>query len=83
MLSHQNQTAMNGALFDLYGRVAKPDKAMGDAEAGKKLWETLTFMTGLSPESRSVNAESPVRQPAKAGCDKQRPASLPCFDISI
>ncbi len=48
MLSHQDHSAINGALFKLYKRVKKPDRAMNDKVLGKKLWDTLVLQTGLT-----------------------------------
>jgi len=50
MLSHQDRNALNGALFKLDTRVKKPDKAMNDEELGKRLWDELVVLTGLTPE---------------------------------
>ena len=49
MLSHNNRSAINGALFKLGKRVAKPDKAMNDEVSGKRLWDELVLLTGLTP----------------------------------
>jgi NAD(P)-dependent dehydrogenase (short-subunit alcohol dehydrogenase family) len=51
MLSYPDRNAINGALFKLGKRVEKPDKAMQDEAFGKRLWEELEDMTGLSPET--------------------------------
>lgn len=48
MLSYPDRSAINGALFKLDKRVKKPDKAMDDAELGKKLWDELVRLTGLT-----------------------------------
>ena len=50
MLSHKDRSAINGALFKLYKRIEKPDKAMNDAVLGKRLWNELVRLTGLTPE---------------------------------
>ena len=50
MLSHQDRSAINGALFKLDKRVEKPDKAMNDEVSGKRLWDELVLLTGLTPE---------------------------------
>jgi NAD(P)-dependent dehydrogenase (short-subunit alcohol dehydrogenase family) len=50
MLSHQDRYAINGALFKLDKRVEKPDKAMVDEALGKRLWDELVQLTGLTPE---------------------------------
>jgi len=50
MLSHQDRSAINGALFKLDKRVEKPNKAMNDEVLGKRLWDELVQLTGLSPE---------------------------------
>jgi NAD(P)-dependent dehydrogenase (short-subunit alcohol dehydrogenase family) len=50
MLSHRDRSAINGALFKLYKCVEKPDKAMNDEALGKRLWDELVLLTGLTPE---------------------------------
>lgn len=45
MLSHIDRKTINGALFKLYKRVKKPDKAMNDKVLGKKLWDELVILT--------------------------------------
>jgi len=45
MLSHPDRSAINGALFKLYNRIYKPDKAMNDEISGKRLWEELVKKT--------------------------------------
>ncbi|MFC1926125.1 SDR family NAD(P)-dependent oxidoreductase [Chloroflexota bacterium] len=50
MLSHQDRGAINGALFNLKKRIEKPDKAMADEASGKRLWDELVQLTGLTPE---------------------------------
>ncbi len=50
MLSHRDRSAINGALFKLDKRVEKPDKAMNDDVLGKRLWDELVLLTGLTPE---------------------------------
>jgi len=50
MLSYPDRSAINGALFKLYKRVEKPDKAMNDEVLGKRLWDELVLLTGLTPE---------------------------------
>jgi len=50
MLSHQDRSAINGALFKLDKQIEKPDKAMNDEVLGKRLWDKLELLTGLSPE---------------------------------
>jgi len=49
MLSYQDRSAINGALFKLDKR-EKPDKAMNDEVLGKRLWDELVLLTGLTPE---------------------------------
>jgi hypothetical protein len=49
-LSHQDRRAINGALFKLDKRIEKPDKAMNDEVFGKRLWDELDLLTGLTPE---------------------------------
>ena len=50
MLSHRDRNELNGALFKLYKRVDKPDKAMNDEIVGRRLWDELVLLTGLKPE---------------------------------
>jgi hypothetical protein len=50
MLSCQDRSAINGALFKLDKRVEKPDKAMNDEVLGKRLWNDLVQLTGLTAE---------------------------------
>ena len=50
MLSDKDRNAINGALFKLDKRVEKPDKAMNDEVLGKRLWDKLVLLTGLTPE---------------------------------
>ena len=50
MLSYQDRSAINGALFKLDKRVVKPDKAMNDEVEGKRLWAELEILTGLTAE---------------------------------
>ncbi len=50
MLSHQDRSAINGALFKLDKQIEKPDKAMNDEVLGKRLWDKLELFTGLTPE---------------------------------
>ena len=49
-LSHQDRHAINGALFKLDKRIEKPGKAMNDEVLGKRLWNELVQLTGLTPE---------------------------------
>ena len=51
MLSYPDRDAINGALFKLGKRVTKPDRAMQDEALGRRLWEALEDMTGLSDET--------------------------------
>jgi NAD(P)-dependent dehydrogenase (short-subunit alcohol dehydrogenase family) len=50
MLSYQDRSAINGALFKLDKRVEKADKAMNDEVLGKRLWDELVLLTGLMAE---------------------------------
>jgi NAD(P)-dependent dehydrogenase (short-subunit alcohol dehydrogenase family) len=50
MLSYRDRSAINGALFKLDKRVKKPDKAMNDEVLGKRLWDELDLLTGLTSE---------------------------------
>jgi NAD(P)-dependent dehydrogenase (short-subunit alcohol dehydrogenase family) len=54
MLSYPDRSAINGALFKLDRRVEKPDKAMNDDVSGKRLWDELARLTGLTPEQRPM-----------------------------
>jgi len=49
MLSYEDRSAINGALFKLDKRVKKPDKTMKDEALGRKLWDELVLQTG-APE---------------------------------
>ncbi len=48
MLSHPDRDAINGAMFKLDKRVEKPDRAMNDEVLGKRLWDELVLITGLT-----------------------------------
>ncbi len=48
MLEHKDRGAINGALFKLDKRVEKPDKVMNDEVLGKRLWDELVRLTGLT-----------------------------------
>jgi retinol dehydrogenase-12 len=50
ILSPQDRSAINGALFKLNKRVEKPDKAMNDEVLGKRLWNELELLTGLTAD---------------------------------
>jgi NAD(P)-dependent dehydrogenase (short-subunit alcohol dehydrogenase family) len=50
MLAYEDRSAINGALFKLDTRVEKPDKAMNDGVSGKRLWDKLVLLTGLTDE---------------------------------
>jgi NAD(P)-dependent dehydrogenase (short-subunit alcohol dehydrogenase family) len=50
MLSYRDRSVLNGALFKLDKRVEKPDKAMNDEVLGKRLWDELVLLTGLTAE---------------------------------
>ena len=50
MLSYRDRSAINGALFKLDKRVEKPTQAMNDEVLGKRLWDELVLLTGLTPE---------------------------------
>ena len=49
MLSTPDRQSVNGALFKLGKRVTKPDKAMIDEAAGRRLWDELVRMTESTP----------------------------------
>jgi hypothetical protein len=46
ILSPGERSEINGALFKLYKRIDKPDRAMNDEVAGKRLWDELVVMCG-------------------------------------
>ncbi len=48
ILSNQDRSKINGALFKLDKRIEKPDRAMNDKVLGKKLWDELVLLTGLT-----------------------------------
>jgi NAD(P)-dependent dehydrogenase (short-subunit alcohol dehydrogenase family) len=50
MLSYPDRSAINGALFKLDKRIEKPDKAMNDEVLGRRLWDELLLLTGLTAE---------------------------------
>jgi NAD(P)-dependent dehydrogenase (short-subunit alcohol dehydrogenase family) len=50
MLSYPDRSAINGARFKLEKRIKKPDRAMSDKVFGKRLWQELEILTGLSVE---------------------------------
>lgn len=50
MLSYPDRSAINGTMFKLDKRVKKPDKAMNDEVAGKRLWDELVLLTGVASE---------------------------------
>jgi len=50
MLSYKDRSEINGAMFKLNKRVEKPDKAMNNEVLGKRLWDELVLLTGLTPE---------------------------------
>lgn len=50
ILSQKDRSAINGALFKLDKRVEKPDNAMNDEELGKRLWDELVRLTGLTTD---------------------------------
>ena len=51
LMLRPDREAINGALFKLGKRVVKPDKAMSDTEAGRRLWDELIRMTGTMQEA--------------------------------
>jgi NAD(P)-dependent dehydrogenase (short-subunit alcohol dehydrogenase family) len=57
ILSHQDRSELNGALFKLDRRVTRPDKAMGDEVSGKRLWEALVLLAGLGTASATDSIE--------------------------
>jgi NAD(P)-dependent dehydrogenase (short-subunit alcohol dehydrogenase family) len=50
MLNYPDRDAINGALYKLDKRVEKPDRAMNDRELGKRLWDELEILTGLTAD---------------------------------
>ncbi len=54
ILSFQDRSAINGALFKRDKRVKKPDKAMNDEVLGKRLWDELDLLTGLKDTKREM-----------------------------
>jgi len=50
MLSYPDRSALNGAVFKLDKHVEKPDRAMNDEALGKRLWDELEILTGLTAE---------------------------------
>ena len=50
MLTYPDRRVINGALFKLDKRVEKPDRVMNDEGSGKRLWDELVRLTGLTPE---------------------------------
>ena len=56
MLTTADHQALNGALVKLGKRVTKPDKAMTDEAAGRRLWGELVRMTGQAPEASAAAA---------------------------
>jgi len=50
ILSNQNRKNINGALFKLNRLIDKPDKSMNDEVLGKRLWNELVRIIGLTSE---------------------------------
>jgi len=50
ILLYQDRSASNGAYFKQGKRIEKPDKAMNDEVLGKRLWDELVRLAGLTPE---------------------------------
>jgi NAD(P)-dependent dehydrogenase (short-subunit alcohol dehydrogenase family) len=50
VLGSADGQAINGALFKLGKRVTKPDKAMSDEAAGRRLWAELARMTAIESD---------------------------------
>ncbi|UCD98480.1 MAG: hypothetical protein JSV42_16235, partial [Chloroflexota bacterium] len=75
MLSYNDRSAINGALFQLDKRVKKPDKAMNDEGMGHRLWDELIRLTGLTPAGEKEQANNPLEHSgdpdprAKVGTD--------------
>ena len=62
MLSNKDRSAINGALFQLDKRVEKPDKAMNDEEMGRRLWDELMLLTGLTPAGEMEQANNSLER---------------------
>jgi NAD(P)-dependent dehydrogenase (short-subunit alcohol dehydrogenase family) len=60
MLSYEDRSAINGALFKLDKRVKKPDKAMSDEVSGKRLWDELVLLTGPAAVNNPLNTTDVV-----------------------
>ncbi len=72
MLSHRNRGAINRALFKLDKRVEKPNKAMNDEVLGRRLWDELVVLTGLTTageKERAYNSLELTRDPAAEARD--------------
>mgnify|MGYP000034157986 CR=1 FL=1 len=50
LMLRPDREAVNGALFKLGKRVMKPDKAMSDEAAGRRLWAELARMTAIASD---------------------------------
>lgn len=50
VLESADRQALNGALFKLGKRITKPDKAMRDEAAGRRLWAELARMTATASD---------------------------------
>lgn len=47
---HPDRKELNGGLYKRNGRAHKADKAMGDTELGRRLWDELARLTGSTSE---------------------------------
>ena len=61
MLSYQDRSAINGALFKLDKRVEKPDKAMNDRVLGERLWDELVLLTEPEAERNPAYEKNHLR----------------------
>lgn len=50
LMLRSDRQALNGALFKLGKRATKPDTAMGDVAAGRRLWDELVRMTAATTD---------------------------------
>ena len=67
MISTKDRSAINSVLFKLDKPVEKPDKAMNDEVAGKRLWHELVLFTGLEPtEEKEPTSKSYKRTEDRA-----------------
>jgi NAD(P)-dependent dehydrogenase (short-subunit alcohol dehydrogenase family) len=65
MLSDQERSTINGAMFKLGERVDKTDEAMNDEILGRRLWDKLVLLTGL----KHAGENEPVKTSLKLTSD--------------